>query len=314
MKDLDAAFLAVLSQHTAGSPTHENIKWTNLKVRSIVGLLKAEHQLQVSKGCVQGLLAKHGYRKRKMRKQAATGHYERRDEQFRILFYLMALMNASPGPIICIDTKKKERLGNLYRDGQCYSQQAAVVLDHDYPYLGQGKVIPQGIYDLKANMGYVSIGISHETSAFVCDCIEWWWENYGIHQYAGCRQILLLCDSGGANGYRTYLFKKELLNLAKNIGIRIIVSHYPPYCSKYNPIEYMLFAPMHRAMQGVVFSSYELVKELIEQTTTQRGLRVVARIVNKEYPPGLRCTNDQLDQSRLLFHEQLAELNYTALP
>jgi hypothetical protein len=276
--------------------------------------MKAKHQIKISKGGVQDLLRKHGYRKRKMRKQAAIGHYARRDEQFRILFYLMALINASPGPIICIDTKKKERLGNLYRDGQCYCQQAAVVLDHDYPYLGQGKIIPHGIYDMKANRGYVSIGVSGENSAFVCDCIEWWWENYGIHQYPGCRQILILCDSGGANGYRKHIFKKELLRLSRDIGIRIIVSHYPPYCSKYNPIEYLLFAPIHRTMQGVVFSSYELVKELIEQTTTERGLIVVARIVYKEYPPGSRCKKEELDDSRILYHQQLAELNYTALP
>ena len=249
-----------------------------------------------------------------MRKQIAIGSYQRRDEQFGILFYIMALMNATSGPIICIDTKKKERLGNLYRDGQCYCQESAVVLDHDYEYLGQGKVIPHGIYDLKANKGYVSIGVLRETSAFICECIEWWWKNYGIHLYGGCRQVLILCDSGGANGYRIHIFKRELLRLSREIGLRIIVSHYPPYCSKYNPIEYRLFAPIHRQMQGVVLTSYELVKQLIERTTTERGLVVVARIVYKEYPPGLRCSKEELDNDRILYHQQLAELNYTIVP
>ena len=226
----------------------------------------------------------------------------------------MALMNCTDGPILCMDTKKKEVLGNLYRAGKCYAKQAVKVFDHDYPHLSQGKVIPHGIYDLKANTGYISIGTSHETAVFVCDNLIWWWDNFGIHLYPTCKQILVLCDSGGANSYRHFIFKKELQRAAAHIGVRIIISHYPPYASKYNPIEYRLFAPVHHAMQGVVFSSYELVKELIGQTETAQGLTVVVRLVYEEYPPGSRACSEDIDPKRILYHQQLPELNYTILP
>jgi hypothetical protein len=304
----------VLQYHTAGSPTDEQVKWTHLKPKRIAALLKTDHGISISKGCVMRLLRKHGFRRRKALKKQACGTYARRNEQFGILFYVMALMNSNAGPILCIDTKKKERLGNLYREGSCYCTEVPIVADHDYPHLSEGKVVPQGIYDMKLNRGYVSIGTSCETSAFICDGLEWWWEEFGIHDYPGCKQILILCDSGGANGYRKHIFKKELLRLSKRLGIRIIICHYPPYCSKYNPIEYRLFAPIHRNWQGCIFTSYELVKELLESTTTERGLIVKARIVYKEYPPGQRCAKEQLDDRRILFHTQLPELNYTLLP
>lgn len=304
----------MLRQHTAGSPTDEKVKWTHLKPRRIAGLLRHGHGISIGGGTVRRLLRKHGYRKRQAAKKRPIGQYARRNEQFGILFYLMALMNACPGPIICMDTKKKERLGNLYRNGRAYCQQAEVVFDHDYDYLSEGRVVPHGIYDLKLNRGYASIGVSGETAAFVCDCIEWWWQEHGIHLYAGCDRMMLLCDSGGANGYRKHVFKRELLRVSQGIGIRITVCHYPPYCSKHNPIEYRLFAPIHRNWQGVVFKSYGLVKELVEGTTTEKGLVVVARIVYKEYPPGMCCSKEELPANRILYHEKLPDLNYTILP
>ena len=268
----------------------------------------------MGKKTIRRLLKKHGFRRRKMKKSIATGTYEQRDEQFKIIFYLMALLNSTNGAIISIDTKKKERLGNLYRDGKCYCQEAIKVFDHDYPHLANGKVIPHGIYDLKSNKGYISIGTSAETAAFIADNILWWWDLFGIHQYGGCKQILILCDSGGANGWRRHAFKKELQRIASLMGVRIIVSHYPPYSSKWNPIEHRLFPHVHRTMQGVVLTSYQLVKELIGQTSTSKGLSVVVRIVKVEYQTGLKCARDDIDQKRLLFHETLPDLNYTVLP
>ena len=249
-----------------------------------------------------------------MEKSLATGSDERRNKQFEVIFYLMALLNCTNGAIISIDTKKKEKLGNLYRDGYCFCQKAIKVFDHDYPHLAKGKVIPHGIYDLKINKGYITIGTSAETAAFTCDNILWWWENYGIHIYGGCKQILILCDAGGSNGYRRLSFKKELQRIATQIGVRIIISHYPPYCSKWNPIEHRLFPHVHRAMKGVVFSSYQLVKELIGKTNTSKGLSVVVRIVKVEYKTGLKCAREDIDNERILFHQDLPKLNYTILP
>ena len=259
-------------------------------------------------------MKKHGFRRRKMQKSIATGSYARRNDQFEIIFYLMALLNNTNGAIISIDTKKKERLGNLYRDGYCYCTKSIKVFDHDYPHLAEGKVIPHGIYDLKTNKGYISLGTSAETAAFIADNILWWWDNFGIHQYGNCKQILILCDSGGANGWRKHSFKKELQRIAVLMGVRIIVSHYPPYCSKWNPIEHRLFPHVHRAMKGVVFSSYKLVKELIGKTSTSKGLTVVVRIVKLEYLTGLKCAREDINPERILFHESLPDLNYTILP
>lgn len=273
-----------------------------------------DYNIQIGKKTIRRLLRKHGFRRRKMRKDLATGTYARRDEQFGIIFYLMALLNSTDGAIISIDTKKKEALGNLYRDGHCYCRQAVEVYDHDYPHLADGKVIPHGIYDMKCNKGYISIGTSAETAAFIADNILWWWDTYGIHLYGGCKQLLILCDSGGANGWRRHIFKKELQRIAALMGIRIIISHYPPYCSKWNPIEHRLFPHVHRAMSGVVFSSYKLVKELIGKTSTSKGLSVEVRLVKIEYATGLRCAREDIDKGRILFHESLPDLNYTILP
>ncbi len=312
--DLEEKFLAILSLHTAGSPTDEKVKWTYLTPIEIATELDAKHGIGVSNGLVKRLLAKHGYGRRKMSKSLPIGSYAHRDEQFRLIFYLVLIVSTSRNAIVSIDTKKKERLGNLYREGKAYSTAPVKVYDHDYGYLAEGKIIPHGIYDLKRNEGYVSIGSSHETASFICDNLEWWWHNYGIHHYPGSKYMLLLCDSGGANGYRHHQFKKQLQILARKIGLKIIVTHYPPYSSKWNPIEHRLFAHVHRAMQGVVFTDYALVRELVMRTKTKTGLTVFARIVTTPYQIGVKCAKQEVDESRILTHPHLPLLNYTILP
>ena len=145
-------------------------------------------------------------------------------------------------------------MGNFYRDGKCYTQAPIKVYDHDYEYLSEGKVIPHGIYDMQANKGYISIGNSTETADFVVDNLLWWWTEHSIHLYPDAKNILLLCDAGGANSYRHHFFKDRLIALCEQTGLSIIVSHYPPYSSKWNPIEHRLFCHVHQAMSGVVFS------------------------------------------------------------
>jgi hypothetical protein len=149
-----------------------------------------------------------------------------------------------------------------YRDGKCFMQGQIEVYDHDYEHLATGKVIPHGIYDLQRNEGFITIGNSHETAAFVAENLLWWWENFGLHHYPDAQVILVLCDAGGANSYRHYAFKEQMLCLAQTIGKDILICHYPPYASKWNPIEHRLFAHVHHAIQGVVFSDYKMVKEL----------------------------------------------------
>jgi Rhodopirellula transposase. len=282
-----ALLLELIEQHKAGSPTEEGVYWICFRPAVLAKMFYEQHQILVSHGLVKRLLKELGYGYRKASKQLATGSYGRRDEQFGIICSLILVMSLQ-SPVLSIDCKKKERLGNLYRDGRCYCTNAIKVYDHDYEHLSEGKVIPHGIYDLQANKGYISIGGSSETAAFVIDNLLWWWYEYGIHRYPDAKNILLLCDAGGANCYRHYVFKKELLRFTEETGLSVIVCHYPPYCSKWNPIEHRLFCHVHKAMSGVVLSDYQIVKRLIEQTTTVTGLTVVVRLNLKNYETGIK--------------------------
>ena len=304
----------MLADYTAGTPTDAKVKWTHLKPAEISRLMDEKYGIKLSNGLVKRLLKKHGYCKRKLKKDIPIGTYSKRNDQFEIIMKIISIFNKMDCPILSIDTKKKERLGNLYRDGYCYSNVPIKVFDHDFHYLSQGNVIPHGIYDIKLKQGYVSIGTSKETAGFICDNILWWWENHGIHNYPTCKQILILCDSGGANSYRHHAFKNHLQRIAELIGVRIIICHYPPYCSKWNPIEHRLFPHVHRAMQGVVFNCYKTVKELIEKTYTKTGLKVMARIVDKIYTIGVKYTKSDVDNKRIFFHSELPDLNYSILP
>ena len=159
-------------------------------------------------------------------------------------------MLTDENPIISIDTKKKEVLGNLTRNESLLvkGKEAVKVLSSDYPNLGTGKAIPHGIYDVKLNEGYLSVGNSHETAEFIVDNLEWWWENFGKFEYPKATKILILCDSWGTNSHRHHLFKKLLQELAKKIGKKLVICHYPPHCSKCNPIERRLFSQVHQTI------------------------------------------------------------------
>ena len=303
------ALSALIDRHKAGSPTDPTVFWIHLKPKEIAACLAAETSFRVSHGFVKRVLREKGFKYRKLNKTLATGEYAQRDKQFKIIFELVAIMSLET-PIISIDCKKKERLGNLYRAGKIYATGALKVFDHDYHYLSRGVVIPHGIYDLHRNEGYLSIGGSHETAAFIADNLLWWWDNYGIHNYPDTKSILILCDAGGGNSYRHYAFKKQMLILAEKTGIDFIICHYPPYASKWNPIEHRLFCHVQKAIEGVVFSDYEIVKELISKTKTDTGLNVVVRLNLKEYPTGMKTDKAEIDFSRIQFNQAIPELSY----
>jgi hypothetical protein len=309
LPDTLSVLVTFIEEHKAGSPTDPTIFWIHLKPKEIALKLAEKYQIKISHGMIKRQLLAMNYKYRKLSKQLPTGNYSNRDKQFQIIFTLVAIMSLNT-PILSIDCKKKERLGNLYRDGKCFSQAPIKVYDHDYDYLATGKVIPHGIYDLQRNQGYITIGNSHETAEFIEDNLLWWWDKYGIHQYPDTKNILIFCDSGGANSYRHHCFKKHMLNLSRQIGKNLIICHYPPYCSKWNPIEHRLFAHVHSAMKGIVFSDYNIVKELIEKTTTTKGLKVVVRIVDKNYQIGIKTSKEQVDYKRIKFNEIIPELSY----
>ncbi|WP_375562297.1 ISAzo13 family transposase [Bernardetia sp. OM2101] len=297
----------------AGSPTDPIIFWVSQKAKEIASGFNKKHEKTVSIGTVKRLLKKLKYGYRKQSKQLATGVYKNRNLQFEIITNLMLIMSCK-SPIISIDCKKKEVLGNLYREGKCYSQEPIKVYDHDYSHLSEGKVIPHGIYDMQANIGYIFIGNSTESADCITDNLRWWWINYGKDLYPDASTLLLLCDAGGANSYRHHIFKDRLLKLTKELGISIVVSHYPPYASKWNPIEHRLFCHVYQAMSGVVFSDYEIIKERIEATSTQTRLTVVVKLNLAEYQKRIKVDKEISKDDRIQRHPKIPELNYRVNP
>ncbi len=159
-----------------------------------------------------------------------------RNEQFERIAELKASYRAAGNPVVSMDTKKKEQIGNFYRDGSLYTTAAVQTFDHDFTSFSQGVVIPHAIYDLHLNQGFINIGISRDTSEFACDSLRHWWDQKGRFDYPHATSILVLCDGGGSNSARHYIFKQDLQSLVDEIGVEIRIAHYPPYCSKYNPV------------------------------------------------------------------------------
>jgi hypothetical protein len=241
-------------------------------------------------------------------------HVEFRNAQFENIVSLKDVYIDAGNPVISMDTKKKESLGNFYRDGHLYTTEELQVYDHDFNSQAEGIVIPHGIYDLQRNTGYINLGTSYDTSEFACDCIRNWWYHRGRFDYPNATSILVLCDGGGSNSSRYYIFKQDLQALVDELGIEIRIAHYPPYTSKYNPIEHRLFPHVTRACQGVVFKSIDLVKELMEKTHTRQGLKVTVQIVDKVYQKGRKVAKDFKETMRIVFDEFLPQWNYTAVP
>ena len=188
------------------------------------------------------------------------------------------------------------------------------VNDHDFRSLAQGLVIPHALYDLGRNRGYVTLGTSHDTTEFACTCIRQWWLDYGRLAYPEATEILLLCDCGGSNNARYYIFKQDLQHLANELGIAIRIAHYPPYTSKYNPIEHRLFPHLTRACQGVVFKSYDIVKEFMSQAKTKTGLKVFVSILDQVFQTKRKVEDGFKENMPIVFDDYLPQWNYTAFP
>ena len=249
--------------------------------------------------------------KHKKTTMKATQH---RNEQFENIARLKAEYQATSNPIISMDTKKKEYLGNFYRPGLLYTQAPLEVYDHDFTSFAEGIVIPHGIYDMLKNTGYINLGTSKDTSEFACDSLRNWWYHQGQFDYPHATSLLILCDSGGSNDARQYLFKADLQALADEIGIDIRIAHYPPYTSKYNPIDHRLFPHVTRACRGAIFTSLDLVKQLMQRTQTRQGLSVVVQIIDKVYQTGRQVSDEFRNNMPIRFDEYLPQWNYRAVP
>lgn len=269
---------------------------------------------KISRNIVKKLLKKHDFVKRKPFKNIASGKHVDRNAQFERIAELRKSYEAAGNPVVSVDTKKKELIGNLSRGGKIYTTETIEVFDHDFPTLAEGVAIPHAVYDTVQNKAYVTIGTSRDTSEFACDSIRQWWNSCGRLLYPHANSILMLMDGGGSNSSRHYIFKQDLQALADELGIDIRVAHYPPYTSKWNPIEHRVFPHITRALQGMVLTSHQITKELIERATTKTGLTVVAWILNKVYETKRKVVAGFKKSMRILFDDTLGKWNYVATP
>lgn len=254
-----------------------------------------------------------GLGRRQALKDVSLGQSPDRDEQFKRIAQLRREYEMWNLPIISIDTKKKELLGNFFRRGTAYTNGYVHTLDHDFPTAGNGKVIPYGVYDVSANEAMMTLAQGSDTGELVIDSIRLWWNRMGRYRYGGAKRILVLADSGGSNGYRVNLFREKLWELSASLGVPIRVAHLPSYCSKYNPIDHRLFCHVTRSLKGVIFRSIEAIGEAISRTTTSAGLRVKVSLINKIYQRGVQASEEFLMGNFIHWDERLSKYNYTTI-
>jgi Rhodopirellula transposase DDE domain len=290
------------------------VKWTNLSRRQIAARLTAMGT-PVSRHVVSLLLRKHQYRRRTALKKKTMGpRNPNRNAQFENIAQLKKEFLEAGLPVISMDTKKKELLGNFSRDGKIDTQGTIETNDHDFKSAGVGTVIPHGLYDVGKNKGFVHLNTSHDTSELACDSIAAWWEQEGQADYPQAKKVLVLCDGGGSNSAAIYLFKEDLEKLANRLGIEIRVAHYPPYCSKYNPIEHRLFPHLTRACRGVIFHTLETVQYYMAKAATATGLTVKVSIIEKAYETGRQYAKGFKKTMKIVFDKFLPKWNYRAIP
>ena len=299
----------MIAEHIAGDPMNPNIRWVKLTRAEISEKMK-QLGISVSRNIVRKLMRKNDLVKRKMQRKRSTGKSVDREQQFKNIISEKEKFMRSDNPIISVDTKKKEQVGgNLHRDGSVYCTQAIEVSDHDYAHLADLKIAPHGIYDIKQNKAHINIGVSFETAEFVCDSLKNWWLTIGKNYYPKATEILMFCDSGGANSYRHHIFKSEVQNLVNEINIPIKIVHYPPYTSKWNPIEHRVFSHVTRALAGVPLNTIDEAKSRIESAKTKTGLTVTAGIIHKTYETGKKVAKDFMSNLKIKFGESVPKLN-----
>lgn len=315
---IDEDFRKVLVEHTAGSPTEESLIWTDLTKTEIVDLMQ-NCGSYVGVHIVDQLLDRHAYHERKALRMEPLSRHPDRNAQFETIARLKREYLDSADPILSMDLKSRELLGNFFRAGPLLTRQTIRVFDHDFAEFAQGVVLPHGIYDLKENRGYIHLGTSHDTSEFACDCLKDWWERFGHAAYPGAKSLLVLCDGGGSNpadndNGQAHLFRTDVQRLVNALGLEIRVAHYPPYASKYNPIEHRLFPHLTRVCRGMILHSIDLVAKLMGKAKTRTGLSVVVAILDKVYKTGRQVSQATKDAVNLVRDTVLPRWNYRILP
>lgn len=297
---------------TAGDPI-TGLKWTRKTSRKISRGLK-HRGFPVGPDTVRRLLREQKYVLRANRKRLNKKQDPERDRQMRSLVRQRRAFQKAGFPVISVDAKQRELVGNFKNPGRTYRQEVLAVLESDYPGEADGVAIPYGIYDVARQEGFVMVGTSHQTPAFAVAALRQWWLRIGQRRYRNQKRLLIEADCGGANGNRCWLWKWGLQQLADESGLRITVTHLPTSASKWNPIEHRLFCHIEGNWAGQPLINYETVLKFIRTTRTETGMRVRAYLDKTEYQTGLKITNAQKAEINLKPHRARPHWNYTIEP
>ena len=303
----------ILEENAAGDPMSK-LKWTNKSTYSITNDLRTKGQ-NISEDTTGRLIKSLGYSLQANIKSKESGSSEERDSQFRYINEQVKIFEKKNMPVISVDTKKKELVGNFKNNGRRWMKkgQAEIVNVYDFEYLSKGKAIPYGIYEVLKNNGFVNVGISHDTSEFAVESIKKWWKNIGKKNYSGAKELLICADGGGSNASRSRLWKFYLQKFANKTGLKITVCHFPPGTSKWNKIEHKMFSFISMNWRGKPLTNYELIINLIEGTTTKKGLKIKAKMDRNIYELGKKILEKEFDKINIKEHEINPRWNYTLL-
>ena len=311
---LSDALTDLIEPNTRGDP-ESPLRWTCKSTRTIAQQLsKREHPISHTK--VAQLLRDQNYSLQSNRKTEEGDSHPDRDAQFRHINKLVKRTMKAKAPVISVDTKKKELLGNYNNTGQQWlpAKQPKKVNGHDFPHPDIPRAYPYGVYDLGRNSGFVNVGTDHDTGAFAVASIRGWWRAEGKRLYSGATKLLITADGGGSNGYRLRLWKIELQRLANQTGLSIQVCHFPPGTSKWNKVEHRLFSFISSNWRGEPLKDYETVVKLISNTTTAKGLKVKCRLDRRKYPTGRKVTAEEMNEVNMKRDEFHGEWNYIIKP
>lgn len=304
----------LIEADTRGDP-QSPLRWTCKSTRTIAReLAKRKHPISHTK--VAQLLREQNYSLQSNRKTQEGGQHQDRDAQFRHINTALRKQLSAAQPVISVDTKKKELLGNYRNSGQEWrrAKQPRQVQGHDFPGPEVPRAFPYGIYDIGRNAGFVNVGTDHDTSAFAVASIRGWWRHEGKALYPGAKTLLITADSGGSNGSRLRLWKLELQKLADETGMTIGVCHFPPGTSKWNKIEHRLFSFISSNWRGQPLQDYETIVRLIARTTTAKGLKVTCRLDRRKYPTGRKVSDEELQKVHLKPCKFHGDWNYEISP
>jgi len=292
------------------------LRWTTKSLRSLADEMVAEG-LQIGYRKIGYLLEEMGYSLPKNQKMNQVGEeHPDRDAQFNHINEKVKTFGTAEYPVISIDCKKKELVGNFQNVGQEYAPKKypVKVLDHDFPLPELGKAAPYGIYDISANEGYVNVGISADTAQFAVASIRSWWYSMGKERYPNAPKLLITADGGGSNGSRNRLWKTELQNLANETGLEISVCHFSHGTSKWNRIEHRMFSQISKNWRGRPLESLMVIVNLIAATTTKNGLTIQCQLDLNQYPKGIKISDDELASVNIIGDGFHPNWNYNILP